>query len=85
MRSIRHPSKAQTAIRLYFITSIITHHLDFPVDNTPEVPSTYLQRFPSRETSCLKMPAQLMKDRFLEISEDSDSRQKVVQVVVECR
>jgi len=62
--------------------SMWAYHLDFPLNNAPEVPSANLERLSSGQSPRLHIPAQLVKYRFLEVSKNSDRCQKVVQVIV---
>jgi hypothetical protein len=60
-----------------------THHLDTALDDTPKLATADLHSLTSGQTACLEVPAELVKDRLLEITKDADRREKVVEVGLE--
>lgn len=53
------------------------------IHNTPELAAANLDGLSGSETACLKVTAELMEHRLLEVSEDANCREEVIEVRME--
>jgi hypothetical protein len=54
--------------------------LNTALDDTPKLAAANFHCVSSGQPACLEVPAELMEDGFLKVSENTNSGEKVVQV-----